>query len=157
MSAWSAQVSATVLSAPNISVPTSVSADRGDQQVTLTWSAPSNLAGLTISSYQYRYRESGGTFNAWADAGNDGTETIGGLTNGTTYDFELQAVSTTDAVGATASDSATPSTVPGLPTLSAETGYQYIKLTWTARLRNRWRRHFRLPHPAAERRRHVGS
>ena len=132
MSAWSAQVSATVLSSPNISAPTSVSAARGDQQVTLTWSAPSNLAGLTISSYQYRYRESGGTFNAWADAGNDGTETIVGLTNGTTYDFELQAVSTTNAVGATASLTVTPTTVPGAPTLTATAGYGRIDLSWTA-------------------------
>ena len=132
MSAWSAQVSATVLSSPNISAPTSVSAVRGDQQITLTWSAPSNLAGLTISSYQYRYRESGGTFNAWADAGNDGTETIDGLTNGTTYNFELQAVSTTNAVGATASRTVTPTTVPGAPTLTATAGYGRIDLSWTA-------------------------
>ena len=115
MSAWSAQVSATVLSTPNISAPTSFSAVRGDQQVTLTWSAPSNLAGLTISSYQYRYRESGGTFNAWADAGNDGTETIVGLTNGTTYDFELQAVSTTGAVGDTGSRLSHPRPCPARP------------------------------------------
>ena len=132
MSAWSALVSAEVLSSPNISAPTSVSAARGDQQVTLTWSAPTNLAGLTITSYQYRYRESGGTFNAWADAGNDGTETIVGLTNGTTYNFELQAVSSTGAVGDTGSDTVTPSTVPGAPTLSAAAGYGRIDLSWTA-------------------------
>ena len=133
MSAWSAQVDATVLSTPNITAPTSFSAARGDGQVTLTWSAPSNLAGLTIAKFQYRYRESGETFNAWVDAGNDGTETVTGLTNSTTYDFELQAVSTTDAVGATASLSVTPSTVPSAPSLTAEgIDTTKIRLTWTA-------------------------
>ena len=133
MSAWSAQVSATVLSAPNISAPTSFNAARGDEQVTLTWSAPSRLAGLTIAKYQYRYVEDGGTFaDSWTDVVGALTATQSGLTNGTEYDFEIQAVSTTGALGDTASDSATPSTVPGAPTLSAVGYYRYIVLEWTA-------------------------
>ena len=137
MSAWSAQVSATVLSAPNISAPTSFSAARGDGQVTLTWSAPSSLAGLTIASYQYRHRESGGTFDSWTDAGNDGTKTVTGLTNGTTYDFELQAVSTTQAIGDSASDSATPSAFPGVPTsFTASATHRSVTLSWGAPANN---------------------
>ena len=132
MSAWSAQTSAEVLSTPNISAPTSFSAARGDGMITLTWSAPSNLAGLTISRYDYRSRESGGAFGEWMDAGNDGAKTITGLANGTMYDFELRAVSTTGAEGATASASGTPSTVPDAPTLTATAGYQRIVLSWTA-------------------------
>ena len=132
MSAWSAQTSAEVLSSPNISAPTSFSAARGDGMITLSWGTPSNTAGLTITGYQYRYRESGGTFGAWTDAGNDGTETIVGLTNGIAYDFELQAVSSSGAVGATGSRTVTPSTVPGAPTLTATAGYQRIDLSWTA-------------------------
>ena len=131
MSAWSAQVSATVLSAPNIGAP-SLTATRGNGQVTLTWSAPSNLAGQTIASYDYRYAASGSTLGAWTDAGNDGTKTISGLTNGTAYDFELRAVSDTGAEGASDSDSATPATLPGAPTLSATAAYRSIVLTWTA-------------------------
>ena len=103
MSAWSAQVSAEVLSTPNISAPTSFNAARGDQQVTLTWSAagPSNHGRPDHRELPVpAMRESGGTFaDSWADAGNDGTETITGLTNGTTYDFELRAVSNTGATG----------------------------------------------------------
>ena len=133
MSAWSEQVSAEVLSTPNISAPTSFNAARGDEQVTLTWGDPSNTAGQTIAKYEYQQRESGGAFaDSWTDAGNDGTETVTGLTNGTTYDFELRAVSTTDAVGDTASDSATPSTVPGAPSLTATPDYKRITLNWTA-------------------------
>ena len=132
MSAWSAQVDATVLSTPNITAPTSFNAARGDEQITLTWSAPSNLAGLTIARYDYRFRESGGTWSSWTDAGNDGTETVTGLTNGTTYEFELLAVSTTGAEGATASTSGTTSTAPGSPTLSASATYNSVTLTWTA-------------------------
>ena len=74
MSAWSAQVSATVLSAPNISAPTSLSAARGNEEVTLTWSAPSRLAGQTIASYQYRHRDVRRHLDqtSWTNAGNDG-------------------------------------------------------------------------------------
>ena len=68
MSAWSAQVDATVLSAPNITAPTSFNAARGNGQVTLTWGAPTSLAGQTIAKYQYRYVEDGGTFaDSWTD------------------------------------------------------------------------------------------
>ena len=133
MSAWSEQVSAEVLSTPNISAPTSFNAARGNGEVTLTWGAPTNTAGQTIASYQYRHVESGGTQpDTWTDAGNDGTETVTDLTNGQSYTFELQAVSDTGAVGDAASDSATPSTVPSAPTLMAAPGYQHIVLTWTA-------------------------
>ena len=130
MSAWSAQVDATVLSTPNISAPTSFSAARGNAQVTLTWGVPSGTAGLTIGSYQYRYRESGETFTTWTNVANVLTVDVTGLTNGTTYDFEVRAVSTTDAKGNAASRSATPSTVPGPPTLTAVPGYRQIILSW---------------------------
>ena len=132
MSAWSAQVSATVLSSPNISMPNSFSAARGDQQLTLSWSAPTSLAGLTIARYDYRQQESGGAWGNWTNAGNDGTETITGLTNGTTYNFELRAVSTTGAEGETASTSGTPSTVPDAPVLMATEGYRLVMLSWDA-------------------------
>ena len=57
---------------------------------------------------------------------------VGGLVNGTTYDFDVRAVSNTDAKGNHGSASATPSTVPGAPTLTATGDYKRIKLDWTA-------------------------
>ena len=129
MSAWSAQVDATVLSAPNIGAP-SLTATRGNGQVTLTWSAPSNLAGQTIASYEYRNVTDGG---AWTNVGNVLTKTVTGLTNGTAYAFEVRAVSTTDARGSMASDSATPSGLPGVPTsFTASATHSSVTLSWGA-------------------------
>ena len=93
MGAYSAQVSATVLSTPTITAPVSLSASLDDQQTTLTWQAPPG-AGTTITGYEYRYAESTAALPAtWSDAGNDLTETITGLTNGTQYTFEVRAMS----------------------------------------------------------------
>ena len=60
MSAWSEQVSATVLSSPNIGAP-SLTATIGDEQVTLTWTAATAPAGQTVASYEYRHAASGET------------------------------------------------------------------------------------------------
>ena len=133
MSAWSGQVNATVLSSPNISAPTSFTAARGDQMITLNWAAPASVAGLTLAGYEYRYAASTGTLPAtWTNVGNVTTTSIAGLTNGTTYNFELRAVSTTDAKGDVATASATPSTMPDAPVLTATEGYRLVMLSWTA-------------------------
>ena len=133
MSAWSGQVNATVLSSPNISAPTSFTAARGDQMITLNWAAPASTAGLTLASYEYRHAAVGATLpTTWTPVGNVLTTDVTGLTNGTTYNFELRAVSTTDAKGEVASASGTPSTVPDAPTLTATEGYRFIVLSWTA-------------------------
>ena len=62
MSAWSAQVSATVLSAPTVSEPQTLVAASGSGQITLTWTAPASGAA---TGYHYRYGETGGTMGAW--------------------------------------------------------------------------------------------
>jgi len=138
MSAWSAQVSAVVLSSPNISAPTNFSAaSNQDEMVTLTWGAPSSVAGLTLAGYEYRYAASGNSLPAtWMSAGNVTTRTVTGLTNGTTYNFEIRGVSTTDAKGDVAMASATPSTVPDAPVLTATEGYRTVRLSWEAPAHN---------------------
>ncbi len=137
MSAWSGQVNATVLSSPNISAPTSFTAARGDQMITLNWAAPASVAGLTLAGYEYRYAASGDALPAtWTNVGNVTTATVSSLTNGTTYNFELRAVSTTDAKGDVATASATPSTMPDAPSLTATPGYRMVMLSWTAPANN---------------------
>ena len=132
LSALSLIVEDTVLRSPTISAPTSFSAARGDQEITLTWGAPSNTAGDTIARYEYRYIASGGTLPpTWTGVGTAVTETVTGLTNGTTYDFEIRAIGDSGAVSHPASTSGTPSTVPDAPTLSATAGYGNIVLSWT--------------------------
>ena len=125
----------TVLAPPVLGMPSNLQAALGDTEITLTWGAPSSIpAGVTVTGYEYRYRESGVTFPAtWTpDTGADLTETITGLTSGQAYDFEVRAIGNIGGPGVAASASKTPATVPGAPTLTATGGFGYIDLTWTA-------------------------
>ena len=135
---YSAQDSATVLSSPTITAPQNLQAgDKPeDQQVTLTWQSPPG-AGQTITGYEYRYAESTATLpDTWVmDAGNDLTETVTGLTNGTQYTFEVRAKSS-GGVGPAASVMATPAAVPDAPALTATEGYQMVTLSWDAPANN---------------------
>ena len=124
----------TVLAQPTGGVPTNVMAERGNTEITLTWNAPTAVAGVTIDGYEFRHREAGGTFpETWtADANSDRTETITGLTNGQSYDFEVRATSSV-GTGNAASASSTPSTVPGVPTnFSATATHNSVTLSWGA-------------------------
>ncbi|MDQ1686296.1 MAG: endo,4-beta-xylanase, partial [Frankiaceae bacterium] len=73
--------------------PTSVSAVAGDSQVTVSWIAPSDDGGAAISSYDVRYSTDGGT--TWTSSGvafTGSPATVTGLTNGTSYLFEVAAL-----------------------------------------------------------------
>ena len=102
------------------SAPQSLIETAGNTSVYLSWSKPAD-DGYSLSSdrsltYQYRYRQSGGTWNAWRSEQSDRYATISNLINGTTYEFEVHAVN--DAgTGPAASVSATPTgtAVPGVP------------------------------------------
>ena len=58
----------------------------------LIWETPTSDGGSAITAYQRRRDDGTGTFQAWADVGLVLTETITGLTNGLTYQFEVRAV-----------------------------------------------------------------
>ena len=134
--AWSAQVAATVLSSPTISAPQNLQAAIGNLQVTLTWQAPANTGGSTITGYEYRYAASTATLpDNWTNAGNDLTETVMNLTNGTSYTFEVRAVSS-GGVGPAASVMQTPGAAPDAPTLTATEGYRLVMLSWDAPANN---------------------
>ncbi len=91
--------------------PTGLSATGGVNQVTLSWSDPSNS---NITAYQFRQRVTGSnTWDAWTTISNSDADTtshtVSGLTGGTAYDFQIRP--RVDLVLGTASDtvSATPS------------------------------------------------
>ncbi|MYF28971.1 MAG: hypothetical protein F4169_08920, partial [Gammaproteobacteria bacterium] len=75
----------------------------GDGRVVLTWEAPADDGGASITKYQYRYSK-GATVDAdatWtdipdgdgdADAGDERTYAVPGLLNGSLHAFELRAV-----------------------------------------------------------------
>ena len=89
--------------------PANLSAAVGSGQVTLAWDDPGDN---TITSYDYRVSSDGGsTWDPdWTQITNSGattiTYTVGSLTNGTQYDFEIRAVAGT-VNGASSSVTAT--------------------------------------------------
>ena len=60
----------------------------GNEQVTLTWDAPSSDGGSAITGYQYEIDDSG----TWLDAGLDRRVTVIGLDNGRQYTVAVRAV-----------------------------------------------------------------
>ena len=114
--------------------PTGLSAAPGDAEVTLTWDDPHDAS---ITKYQVKRGSA-----AWADiTGSDASttsHTVGTLTNGTAYTFQIRAVNdhdgdSTDDPGA-ASDAVT--VTPGVPAAPASLvgvgGDAQVTLTWTA-------------------------
>jgi alpha-tubulin suppressor-like RCC1 family protein/Tol biopolymer transport system component len=111
--------------------PTNVVATPGNQQATVTWTAPSSDGGSQISSYTVT--SSVGGFSVTVN-GNVTTATVTGLTNGTSYRFQVAA---TNAVGtgpkSALSNTVVPRTVPGAPTnVAATAGNASATVSWTA-------------------------
>ncbi len=126
----------TVTGPPTVpSAPTLNSASAGSGSVTLGWSAPSSNGGSPVLGY-YVLESSGGSAYAVTGSEVSGTSTtVSGLTNGTTYSFEVEANNAQGNSNASNPLSATPAalTVPGAPTLkSATPGNATVALTWTA-------------------------
>ncbi len=124
-------VATAVFGAP--AAPT-VTATAGNGQVTLSWTDPSDD---TITGYEYQQREEGGTWpNSWTDIANSASLTeyaVTSLTNGTTYEFRVRAVSGTVTSPASSVVTATPlaATAPGPPRdLRAAPGSGQVVLNW---------------------------
>ena len=109
----------TVVTVPGAPQDFAVSA--GDAQVVLTWTAPASDGGAAITEYEYRH-STGSTVSSsatWTDV-TDGSDagastadelgvTVGSLTNGTGYAFEVRAVNGAGGGTATTTKTATPS------------------------------------------------
>ncbi|NBX75308.1 MAG: fibronectin type III domain-containing protein, partial [Proteobacteria bacterium] len=120
--------------------PSGVSGTAGDSQVSLSWTAPSEDGGNSITDYVIQYSSNSGT--SWSTF-NDGTftstsATVTGLTNGTAYVFKVAAVNAA-GTGRYSSSSLilTPRTVPDAPTgVSGNPGDAQVALNWTASVSN---------------------
>jgi hypothetical protein len=89
---WDGTKIDTVLTTP--AAPTSLSATFGDAQVILSWAAPTNTGGYSITNYVVQYSSNNGS--TWTTF-NDGVSTttsavVTGLTNGVSYLFRVAAV-----------------------------------------------------------------
>ena len=116
-----------VASTPN--APTAVSAVAGRGQAVVSFTAPGNNGGSTITGYTVTSSPGG-----FAASGAGSPITVTGLTNGTSYTFTVTA---TNAVGTGAASSAsaavTPATVPGAPmAVSAVGGNRQAVVSFTA-------------------------
>ena len=133
-------------SASAIKQPMSFTAATGSQfgEVDLSWQAPSSQ---TVTRYEYRYRETGGTYPTdsqgdavWTAAGPSGdrstvtSQTVTGLrTDGTTYDIELRVVAPSGNSTAVSQTSIAPKPLPAPSNFSAVAGTTTgsVNLSWT--------------------------
>jgi hypothetical protein len=129
----SAAVSAIPATVP--SGPLNLQTVPGDRSVRLTWQPPASTGGAPITDYEIRRRAMGTT--RWITVV-DGVSTarsttVGGLTNGQTYEFTIAA---RNRIGLGSFDTyvwSIPVTVPSAPrTLSAVAASGSVRLTWTA-------------------------
>jgi len=104
--------------------PTITGVVSGDEQVAVSFTAPSSNGGAAITSYTAT-SSPGGLTGTVAQSG-DGTITVTGLTNGTGYTFTVTA---TNAVGTSVASAASSSVTPGTYTMLDE--YTDLKPTGT--------------------------
>ena len=124
-STWVAQASRSI---GGPSAPRSVTVVRGDALGSVSWAAPSDTGGLTVTSYTATASPGGKTCTT---AGL--TCTITGLANGTPHTVTVTATTSAGTGLASASSSFTPATVPGAPTaVKGTTKPTSVTATWTA-------------------------
>jgi L-lactate utilization protein LutC len=131
---WSLSFSAvTPRTVPTL--PTSVIGTVGNSQVSLNWTAPTDNGGSAITDYAIQYSSDGGL--SWTSfphsASAASAATVTGLSNGTSYVFQVAAVNEAGTGSWSAnSSSVTPRTVPSAPlSLIGTPGNGQALLSWT--------------------------
>ncbi len=112
--------------------PTNVAASAGNQQATVTWTAPSDngsaITGYTITPYIGTQAQTPSSAGATATSA-----TISALTNGTTYTFSVAATNGVGTGPASSSGAVTPAGPPFAPgSVSASPGNTQATVTWVA-------------------------
>jgi hypothetical protein len=114
-------------------VPTSVSATAGNAQAVVSFTAPVNNGGSSITGYTTSCTSTDGGAAATV-TGSGSPLTVTGLTNGKSYTCIVKAANAQgDSPASTASNSFIPLGVPDVPTsVSATAGNAQVTLNWTA-------------------------
>ena len=115
--------------------PTSVSGTAGDTFVDVAWTAPSSDGGASITDYVVQVKAGSGSWSTFADGTSSGTSTrVTGLTNGTSYTFQVAAVNAAGAGSySSASSAVVPGTAAGAPTITSVTaGDGQLSVAFTA-------------------------
>jgi fibronectin type 3 domain-containing protein len=121
------EVSATPSTAP--AAPTAAASD-GNGKVALAWSAPAN-GGSAISGYQIYRGLAAGTETPYATVGAVTSYADTAVNAGTTYYYRVAATNAVGTGAQSAETSATPTTVPSAPTLTATAGKSQVSLSWS--------------------------
>ncbi len=117
------------------SAPTGVTATAGNEEATVTWTAPSNggsqITKYTITPYVGTEAKTATTITGTPP---ETSAIVTGLSNGTTYTFKVTA---SNAIGegppSSASNAVTPTGPPSAPTgVTAGAGNERATVTWTA-------------------------
>lgn len=110
--------------------PTGVTVvDNENQQASLSWTAPANWGGGTITDYsiQYRTPAGSGSWTSWSHTASTVTSAVvTGLTNGQSYEFQVAAVTTSSSVSKTGAWSTSVYANPSLHKLSGGNAIQLL-------------------------------
>lgn len=116
--------------------PTSLAGSYRDGSVALTWNAPSSNGGSQIRDYKIEYSSnSGSSWDIFSRNSSSATsETVTGLTNGTSYIFRVSAINDPGTgTASTSSGAVTPKTIPSAPTsLVVTPGNAQVSIAFTA-------------------------
>ncbi len=129
--------SASVFPRHPLPAPTGLTATAGDTEVELSWSMPSGAWDSSVTAYEYRQKEGSGDWGDWTQGSSSRSttkHTVTNLTNGTTYSFQVRAMSlipglSSGVVSATPAPAAAPAT-PQAPTLIP--GNMQLTVKWVA-------------------------
>lgn len=129
---YGSTISATTMNVPG--APTGLAVTPGVGQATLNWTAPSSNGGDAITHYELQYSLAS-NFSAptTLNVGTDTSETVTGLTPGSTYYFRVRAVNDVGAGGWSNTVSTLTASVPGAPaSASGSSGPGRVRIEWTA-------------------------
>jgi fibronectin type 3 domain-containing protein len=134
-SGLSNQASATPATVP--SIPQSLTATEGNNQVSLTWTAPSSNGGSAITQYRvYRSTINGGPYTNIDNTTNLFYVDIT-ASNGILYYYVVTADNDKGEGGFSNQVAATPATIPGAPqSVSSTKGNNQVVLNWVAPISN---------------------
>lgn len=107
----SVATSAVLPAAPN--APTGLTVTPSDQQLTVSWTAPTYIGGAALSDYLVQTSTDGSSWTSFSHTASTATnQTVTGLSNGTAYYVRVQAFNGANGDWVTSSSTSTPYGVP---------------------------------------------